>query len=123
MRMQIILLIACTRIFFSDSVENPFGPDLLVGQREFNELIAGNMISSSILNEAVTQFASRVSKALEIQGLPGFHIYSTQETEAILESFSTSSVGFTFLLVSQNALPVSHVITFSHRFIQKFVSQ
>lgn len=122
MRMQLILLIACTRIFFSDSVENPFGADAPRGRLEFDELIAGNMISSSILNEAVTQFASRVSEALEIQeGLPGFHIYSTQETEAILESFSTSSVGFTFLLVSQNAL--SHVITFSHRFIQKFVSQ
>ena len=122
MRMQLILLIACTRIFFSDSVENPFGPDLLVGQREFNELIAGNMISSSILNEAVTQFASRVSKALEIQGLPGFHIFSTQETEAILDSFeSASSVGFTFLLVSQIALSV--VMMFSHRFIQKFASQ
>ena len=122
MRMQLILLIACTRIFFSDSVENPFGPDLLVGQREFNELIAGNMISSSILNEAVTQFASRVSKALEIQGLPGFHIISTQETEAILQSFeSVSSVGFTFLLVSQIALSV--VMMFSHRFIQKFASQ
>lgn len=121
MRMQLILLIACTRIFFSDSVENPFGPDVPRGRLEFDELIAGNMISSSILNEAVTQFASRVSEALEIQDFPGFHIYSTQETEAILESFSTSSVGFTFLLVSQNAL--SHVISFSHRFIQQFVSQ
>ena len=80
------------------------------------------MISSSILNEAVTQFASRVSKALEIQGLPGFHIISTQETEAILQSFeSVSSVGFTFLLVSQIALSV--VMMFSHRFIQKFASQ
>jgi hypothetical protein len=92
----------CTRIFLlAETLENPFGADAPIYHKDFNDLIAGNMISSSILSDAVSYFTLQVMEALEIQGLPGFHIFSPQESQSALDSFdSPGAVVARFLLVS-----------------------
>ena len=121
-RMHLIYFIACARIFFlAETLVNPFGVDAPIQQKDFADLLAGNMISSSILSTAVNHFAFHVIEALEIKGLPGFHIFSPQESKAALDSFdSPSAVVAPFLLVSPH--PNSHVgntMMFSHRFIHQ----
>jgi hypothetical protein len=88
-------------MFMTETLENPFGPDTPDRHNEFDDLMAGKMISSSILIDSVNQFAHLVQQALETQGLPGFHIFTTQESHVVLESVATESAVFAhFLLVS-----------------------
>ena len=116
-RMHLIYFIACARIFFlAETLVNPFGADAPVQHQDFADLLAGKMISSS-----VNHFAFHVIEALEIKGLPGFHIFSPQESKAALESFdSPSAVVSPFLLVSPHLNShFGNTMMFSHRFIHQ----
>ena len=89
-----------THTFLPETQQNPFGDDAPVQRDEFNALTTGEMISSSILNDAVARLGQCVVKALEISGSPGFHIFTTQESESALETIeTTSAVSSSFLLV------------------------
>ena len=90
----------CTHNFLPETQQSPFGDETPNQRDEFNALTIGEMISSSILNDAVTRFGQCVVKALEISGSPGFHIFTTQEAESALGSIETSSaMSSSFLLV------------------------
>ena len=89
----------------TETLENPFGPDTPDRHNEFDDLMAGKMISSSILIDSVNQFAHLVQQALETQGLPGFHIFTTQESHVVLESVATESAVLAhFLLASSHPI-------------------